>query len=81
LDALETRLRHVLHEVVEAHPGQHVVLATHAGLIWILQTRIIQNTPREVRWAGNCAVATVVAEGNHYLLAGIEEQSEYLIPQ
>lgn len=80
LDHVEERLRAIMHEVVEAHPGQHVVLATHAGLIWALQARIVQNTPRALHWAGNCAVATVVAEHGHYLLAGIEEQDSYLTP-
>ncbi|HSI20383.1 MAG TPA: histidine phosphatase family protein [Verrucomicrobiae bacterium] len=80
LDHLEQRLRAIIHEVVEAHPGQHIVLATHAGLIWMLQARLVQNRPHELHWAGNCAIATVVAEHGHLLLAGIEEQGSYLFP-
>ncbi len=80
LDELEARLRAILHEVVEAHPGQHVALVTHAGLIWMLQNRIVQNRPSHVRWVSNCAVASVVFDQDHFLLAGIEEQDSYLLP-
>jgi broad specificity phosphatase PhoE len=81
LDHLEARMRLIMREVTDAHPGQSVVMATHAGLIWMLQARIVRNRPSELHWAGNCAVATVVTERNSYLLAGIEEQDAYLTAQ
>jgi probable phosphoglycerate mutase len=80
LDHLEMRLRNLLAELTVAHPGQRIALATHAGLIWMLQARIVQNRPHALHWAGNCAIATVVVTDGSYLLAGIEEQSTYLMP-
>jgi broad specificity phosphatase PhoE len=81
LDEVEERLRRVLHDIVESHPNQTVVVATHAGLIWMLQARIVLNPPEKLHWASNCAVVTVRAEGGHYLLQSIEEQDSYHFPQ
>lgn len=80
LDELEKRLRIVLHEVADAHPGQTVVMATHAGVIWTLQARILLNPPLVLHWASNCSVVTVHAERGHFTLHAIEEQDHYRIP-
>jgi broad specificity phosphatase PhoE len=80
LEQLEHRLRSLMREMCEAHPGQRIVLATHAGVMWSLQAHIVRNTPPKLHWAGNCAVATVVSEDGHYLWGGIEEQDSYLMP-
>lgn len=80
LDHLEERLRRCLHEVAEAHPGQQIVLATHAGVIWMLQARIILNPPMVLHWASNCCVVTITAENGHFTLESIEEQDHYRIP-
>lgn len=80
LDHLEQRLRDIMHEVVHAHPGQRVILATHAGLIWMLQARVVVTPVEQPVWVDNCSITTVVAERGHYHLAGIEEPDSYLPP-
>jgi broad specificity phosphatase PhoE len=81
LDELEDRIRSVLREIVEAHPGQSVVVATHAGVIWMIQARIILNPPKKLHWTMNCAVVTLEAEHGHYTLKAIEEQDSYVLPK
>lgn len=68
LDHLEKRVRAVLHEVHRAHPGQTVLLATHAGIIWMVQARIVTNPPKHLVWPANASISEVVAEGRHFTL-------------
>jgi broad specificity phosphatase PhoE len=68
MDELEHRVRTLLHELREAHPNQTVALATHAGVIWMVEAHIISNPPKHILWPGNCQITTIISEGQHYLL-------------
>lgn len=76
MEHLEMRVRSLLHELREAHPDQTVVLATHAGVIWMVQAHIVSNQPKHVVWPGNCQLTTVVTEGRHYLLDEVRDLEE-----
>jgi broad specificity phosphatase PhoE len=74
LEDLEHRIRGVLAQLREKHPGTTVLIATHAGVFWSIQKRIVINPPDEGHtiWPGNCCIMTVKTEGHHYLLDCIE---------
>lgn len=77
LDELERRVRGLLHELTHAHPGQTVVLATHAGVMWTVLARIVANPPDTILWAGNCAVYRVVTDSERFLVASTDNLDQY----
>ncbi len=76
LEDVQHRLRNLLHELHESHPGQTVALATHAGLIWALDAHIVQNTPKKLIWATNCSITTVISEDRHFIELATTELHE-----
>jgi broad specificity phosphatase PhoE len=68
LEELEDRVRTFLHTVANRHPGETIALATHAGIIWIIQKRIITNPPAHIAWPSNCSIYRLIAEGQHFSL-------------
>lgn len=76
IEHLEHRVHTLLNELRDAHPDQTVVLATHAGVVWMVQNHIVSNPPRKVLWPGNCQLTTVVSESRHYVLENIQELAD-----
>lgn len=74
---LEHRVRKAMREIVDAHPGQRVLVCTHGGVMLMIQARIVVNRPRHLHWPSNCAVAHVEAEDHHYRWLSIQEQGDY----
>ena len=72
LEDMEHRVRKFLHEAHEAHPGQHIVAATHSGVIWMIVNRIVTNPPSDFQWPSNCSICTITTEGNHYLFESFD---------
>lgn len=72
LEHLEDRIRGFLQEMREHHEGESIAVATHAGIMWAIQKYIVKNTPQEILWPGNCAVAHIETEDHHYLLTQFE---------
>jgi 2,3-bisphosphoglycerate-dependent phosphoglycerate mutase len=68
LDTLAHRVRSFLHEARDAHPGQTILVATHAGVIWAIEAHIVGNPPRPVRWTPNGTIVRMRAEGSHFIL-------------
>ena len=68
LQDLEDRLRAFMREMRESHPGQTIAVATHAGVIWALETHIVLNNRDDAVWSSNCSVTTVMSDQNHFLV-------------
>jgi len=72
LEQLEQRIRDFIQEVQHKHPGQTILVATHSGVIWTIQHRIVNNPPDALTWPGNCSITTVSYDGRHYTLESFE---------
>lgn len=68
LEHLQTRVRATMDNIHSRHPGEMVLLSTHAGVIWILQKYLLNNPPPQPSWPGNCALYRVARVNNHYTL-------------
>jgi len=68
LEHLEQRLRQCLQEIRESHPGQTVILATHAGVIWAIERHIIENAKSVPLFAPNCSITTLLSDQHHFRL-------------
>jgi broad specificity phosphatase PhoE len=53
LAQLEIRIHAVLQRIAERHHGETILVATHAGVIWSIITRLVDNVPPEPKWPGN----------------------------
>ncbi len=70
LDALELRAHMVLQRIGERHPGQTVLIATHAGVIWTVLDRLITNRPHDLAWPANGTINTVTYHDLSFALQG-----------
>ena len=60
-------MHHVLHEIVERHPGETVLAVSHGGLMRLTLPLIVTREPADPpARLGNCAVVEIVVDEHHW---------------
>lgn len=69
--ALERRTYAVLQRIAERNPEGLPLVATHAGLIWVILTHVVTNPPAEPRWPKNTTMLRLTYKDAEFRLGEI----------
>ena len=72
LDALAFRTHTVLQRIAERQAGRNTLVATHAGIIWMVLTRIVTNSPEVLDWPHNTTILRLSYHDTEFRLLDAE---------